>query len=56
MEEANRLREKIIQLEAELAQSKQQLQLIQLHCNHLFIESPLERTCSKCLQTESLYY
>lgn len=56
MEEASRLREKIIRLEAELEQSKQQLWLIQQNCRHVYIDTPLSRTCSKCLQTESLYY
>lgn len=56
MEEASRLREKISRLEAELEQFKQQLLLIQQDCSHVYIETPLTRTCSKCLQTESLYY
>ncbi|MFS0552974.1 hypothetical protein [Brevibacillus sp. 179-C9.3 HS] len=56
MEEASRLRERIMRLEAELEQSKQQLRLIQQNCTHVYIETPLTRTCAKCLQTESLYY
>ncbi|WP_409174464.1 hypothetical protein [Brevibacillus fortis] len=56
MEEASRLREEISRLEAELEQSKQQLRMIQQDCSHFYIETPLTRTCSKCLQTESLYY
>lgn len=56
MKEALRLRAEIARLEVELERLKRQLHLLQNECEHEFIETPLARTCTKCLQTESLYY
>ncbi|MGN7470298.1 hypothetical protein [Brevibacillus sp. SAFN-007a] len=56
MNEALQLRAEIARLEADLEQRKRELRLLQKECEHEFVETPLARTCAKCLQTESLYY
>ncbi|QQE75806.1 hypothetical protein KDJ56_07700 [Brevibacillus composti] len=50
------LRREMIRLESALAKLREQLSEIQKHCSHEFEETPLSRTCQKCLWTESLYY
>ncbi|WP_198159917.1 hypothetical protein [Brevibacillus parabrevis] len=56
MNEALRLRAEIARLEVDLESLKRQLFHLQKQCAHEFVETSLARTCSKCLQTESLYY
>lgn len=56
MEEALRLREEIARLREEVQEHQRQLLALQKSCTHQFQESPLARTCVKCLLTESLYY
>lgn len=56
MEEAIRLREKILRLQESLLEHRRQLFALQQSCSHEFQETPLVRTCVKCLLTESLYY
>lgn len=56
MDEARRIREEIARLEAALADCQKRLFLLQKTCHHQFNETALNRTCVKCLLTESLYY
>ncbi|GED24399.1 hypothetical protein BAG01nite_05010 [Brevibacillus agri] len=56
MNDVLQLRKEIARLEVDLERLKRQLAHLQKACAHEFVETPLARTCAKCLQTESLYY
>lgn len=56
MSESSQLREEIIRLQSELEKRQKQLIQLQKQCLHVFQETSLTRTCTKCSLTESLYY
>lgn len=56
MNEAMKLREEILRLEAAIADCQKRLADLQQSCDHQYTETALIRTCLKCLRTESLYY
>ncbi|WP_400162825.1 hypothetical protein ACAF76_005120 [Brevibacillus sp. TJ4] len=56
MEEAMFIQKEIERLQAAMDEYKRRLAALQQACDHQFDESPLSRTCVKCLLSESLYY
>ncbi|OLS33505.1 hypothetical protein [Bacillus sp. MRMR6] len=54
--EIKKLKEEIDFLQQRIQPLQGKINSIQLHCNHIFLESTGKRECRKCGFTESTYY
>ncbi|MFD0824240.1 hypothetical protein ACT8ZR_01005 [Neobacillus sp. M.A.Huq-85] len=54
--EVKSLIEEVAALEQQIQHLTKRIQMIQLHCNHVFLETAFMRKCQKCGFSESKYY
>lgn len=50
------LTSEIAMLQEKIQQLKGRIETIQQNCRHIFLETPVMRTCQKCGFSESTYY
>ncbi|XJZ26501.1 hypothetical protein ACF5W4_14060 [Bacillota bacterium Lsc_1132] len=54
--EVEKLQEEIVVIKKRLNKLQEELEQIQSHCKHVFIETSVMRVCQKCGLSESTYY